>query len=364
MAWEEHDLNNIECATQRQQDELSNPDFVRMWAIDNVEEDPSFETTAVLNRLEHPTHLVLPIGDIGPTKIGDPLRVPTSWQQAGRGQQMTLTIDATTGAHLNARLYWPNGPGPFPSVVMLPGLQAYNEIYEWTGRPAESGYMVLIPDPQGQGSSEALPHTPDGSIGCSGHPPANSGCPNFPTNDVPEVQSALDFLVSSPQFPDLDGGGPGSANARGTLPYNPEWQLIDRGDIGVAGHSMGAIAVTTTGQKDSAGYYPNRWPVKALVSMDNLGGTVAPGAKIHVPTLYFDVDYPFPSVLAPQLPTKPPNPEQYIDDTFSQTVRSGVDSMLIVPRASTHYEFDYLPFPASLQSSRLGERVAFYYILA
>jgi dienelactone hydrolase len=374
-AWEERDLNNIECATQRQQDELTNPDFLAMWAIDNAEADPGFEVSAFVNQLENLTHPVLPTGDVGVTKIGDPFRVPSAWQEAGRGQQMTLTIDATTGAHLNARLYWPNGPGPFPGVVVIPGLQAYNEIYAWLGEGlAESGYMVLIPDPQGQGSSEALPHNPNGSINCSGTPSVpvppsasgllNTGCPNFLTNDVPEVQSALDFLVSTPRFPDLDGGAPTSGNARGTLPYNPEWQLLNRSEIGVAGHSMGAVAVTTAGQKDSAGHSTNLWPVKAVVSMDNLGGKVASGVKIHVPALYFDVDYPFPSVLAPQNPLTPPNPSEYINDAFSQTVQAGVDSMVIVPRASTHYEFDYLPFPSSLQASRYGERVAFYYILA
>ena len=126
----------------------------------------------------------------------------------------------------------------------------------------------------------------------------------------------------------------------------------------MAGHSNGAIAVTSAGQNDPR--------VKALVSMDNLGGsiTLGPGAKIHVPTLYFEVDYPFPSVLEPQNPESPPDPQTYINDTFSQTVAAGVDSMLIVPRASTHYEFDYEPFPASLQASRYGERVAFDYVLA
>lgn len=72
----------------------------------------------------------------------------------------------------------------------------------------------------------------------------------------------------------------------------------------------------------------------------------------------------FPSLLEPQNPKSPPNAAQYIDDTFSQTMEADVDTMLVVPRASTHYEFDFLAYPSSLQASRYGERVAFYYTLA
>ena len=367
-AWEERDLNNLECATQRQQDELSNPSFLRMWAVENGEQDPGTATSGILGQLEteRPTGAA---GDVPATKIGDPFRDPTLWQQAGRGHQTLLTMNSTTGAHLTARLYWPNGPGPFPGVVMIPGLQAYNEIYEWLGEGlAESGYMVLIPDPQGQGASEDLPHNPDGSINCS-----ETGCPNFPTTDVPEVQSALDFLVSTPTDEDLngDGGNSHAPNAEGTLLYNPQWHLLDPSKIGVAGHSLGAIAVTSAGQEDVAGTGDGSgkitYPIKAIVSMDNLNGSIdlAKGAKIHVPALYFDVDYAFPSVLEPQNPESPPNPDEFMEnDSFAQTKAAGVDTMVVVPRASTHYEFDYLPFPASLQASRYGERVAFYYILA
>ncbi len=361
-AWQERDLNNLECATQRQQDEVSNPSFLRMWAIENGENDPGTEITTILNQFEN-SNPTAPLGDLASSTIGDPFRVPTTWQADGRGQQTLLTMNSTDGAHLNARLYWPNGPGPFPGVVMIPGLQAYNEVYEWLGEGlAESGYMVLIPDPQGQGASQELPHNPDGSIACGA-----SGCSGPPIDDpasdetqIVAMTSALDFLLSTPAKPDLDGdgGNPHAANAQGTLLYNPESQLLNPKKIGVAGHSNGAIAVTSAGQNDPR--------VKALVSMDNLGGsiTLGPGAKIHVPTLYFEVDYPFPSVLEPQNPESPPDPQTYINDTFSQTVAAGVDSMLIVPRASTHYEFDYEPFPASLQASRYGERVAFYYVLA
>jgi dienelactone hydrolase len=240
---------------------------------------------------------------------------------------------------------------------MIPGLMAYNELYEWVGEGlAESGYMVLIPDPAGQGGSENLPHNPDGSLACG-----TSGCEDTslnPTSDEPQIlatTSGVDFLLSTPAHHDPDAVG---ANAAGTLLYNPDWSLLDPDEIGVAGHSNGARAVTSQGQDDPR--------VKAIVSMDNLDDTItlAKGATIHAPTLYFGVDYPFPSVPAPMSPTDPPDAEQHADFAYAQTKAAGVDTMLVVPRASTHYEFSYEPFPASLQASRYGERVAFYYVLA
>ena len=355
-AWRERDLQNIDCATQRQQDELSNPAFLRMWAIESDEGDPGTETQRVITQLEQPTRPIANGIYYSPgTTVTDPFRDPVRWEEEGRGHQQLVTIDATDGAHLNARLYWPNDRGPFPGVLMIPGLQAYNEVYDWVGEGlAESGYMVLIPDPQGQGASESLPHNPDGSIACG-----TSGCSETSTDPASDqtqlvaVTSGLDFLLSTSGHHDPDAVG---ANAAGTLKYNPEWSLLDPHEIGLAGHSNGAIAVTSAGQNDRR--------VKAVVSMDNLDGsiTLAKGASIHAPTLYFGVDYPFPSVLAPNSPSEPPNAEQHAEYAYAQTKAAGVDTMLIVPRASTHYEFDYEPFPASLQASRYGERVAFYYM--
>ena len=69
-------------------------------------------------------------------------------------------------------------------------------------------------------------------------------------------------------------------------------------------------------------------------------------------------------MLEPKQASAPPDPEQHEEFAYAQTVKARVDSMVVVPRASTHYEFDYEPFPASLQASRYGERTAFYYSLA
>ena len=191
-------------------------------------------------------------------KVGDPFRMPDEWEAAGRGQVERFSIIASTGAKLVARLYSPNAvpnEQPLPAIAFIPGLQSYNEVNEWFAEGmAEAGYVVLILDPQGQGDSENLPHNPDGSINCSA-----SGCPNAQTNDKPETASAIEFLLSTSSRPYKYAVG---ANAAGTLTYNPLWARIDDNRIGIAGHSLGAIAVTPIGQEDPR--------VKAVVSYDNI----------------------------------------------------------------------------------------------
>ncbi|HVX17901.1 MAG TPA: hypothetical protein VHA73_07695 [Acidimicrobiales bacterium] len=360
IAWTQRDLENIECATERQQDEVDNPAFLRKWAQEDARSLgllPGF----VADQLANPTRPHISATHwLAPAKVGDPFRVPEEWAASGRGRQQRFTFVASTGAQLTARLFTPRviKPGErLPGLTMSPGLQSYNEVNAWFAEGmAEAGYMVLVIDPQGQGDSENLPHKPDGSIDCS---PA--GCPDVPTSDKPDTQSAVDFLLSTPSAPfpyapDAKGAYP--ANARGALHYNPLWAHLDRSRIGIAGHSLGAMAVTSVGQSDPR--------VKAVVSYDNLDGSVAPWAAghIHAPTLFFSVDYAFPSVLAPMNPLDPPNPDQHLLAAYRQLQHAGVDTMNVTTRASTHYEFGYQPFPASLQASRYGERVAFYYSLA
>ena len=221
-AWQERDLNNLECATQRQQDEVSNPSFLRMWAIENGENDPGTEITTILNQFEN-SNPTAPLGDLASSTIGDPFRVPTTWQADGRGQQTLLTMNSTDGAHLNARLYWPNGPGPFPGVVMIPGLQAYNEVYEWLGRGPSRvrRHGIRSPTPRARVPPRNCPTT---STARSPAGPRGAQAPRFddPTSDETQIvamTSALDFLLSTPAKPDLDGDG-GNPHA-GERPRNP-----------------------------------------------------------------------------------------------------------------------------------------------
>ena len=351
--WQARDANDVACGWQRVQDQLSNPAFQALWAQQAAA--ATGETPAqVLAQLNDPTRPKIGFGPLmRASTVTDPFRNPDRWAAEGRGQQQVLTFVASTGAHVNARLYSPPPKPherPFPAVVLLPGLQSYNETQEWFGEElAEAGYVVLIIDPQGQGESENLPHRPDGSIDCSAN-----GCPNVPTSDKPEVESAIDFMLSTPSAPDPNAVG---ANADGTARYNPQWSRVDRSRLGLAGHSLGAIASVPLGQQDPR--------VAAIVSYDDLDATypadVVP--SLHAPTLFFSADYAFPQPPLPKSPQSPPDPAQHLG-AYQQLVAAGIDSMEITPRASTHYEWSYQPFPASLPASRLGELVSGYYTLA
>jgi len=358
--WLQRDAQNMACATERQQDAVSNPAFLRKWAARGATEMGAVPGL-VAGQAAEPTRPHIGIIHWMPmAKDADPFRDPEEWQAAGRGQVQRFTFIANTGAKLTARLYSPNptpGEGRLPGLTFSPGLQSYNEVNSWFAQGmAEAGYIVLIIDPQGQGDSENLPHNPDGSINCT-----PTGCPNTPTTDKPDTQSAIDFMLSTPTSPSpypaaADGSYP--PNADGSLHYNPLWARLDPTRVGISGHSLGAIASTPIGQTDPR--------VKAIVSYDNLDATYDASVlpTLHAPTLFFSVDYAFPSVIAPKLPSSPPDPKQHVKAAYSQLSGAGIDAMQITTRASTHYEFGYQPFPASFQASRYGERVAFYYSLA
>jgi hypothetical protein len=127
---------------------------------------------------------------------------------------------------------------------------------------------------------------------------------------------------------------------------NPVRGDVDASRIGIAGHSLGASAVSETGQRDAR--------VKAIVAWDNLAPANAP---FHAPALGINSEYFF----NPTTMTAPPDPHAH-DEAFTQLAAAGVDSMQIALRSSMHLEYSYVPY--ILPASRLGERVAFYYTLA
>jgi dienelactone hydrolase len=316
-AWEERDANDMQCATQRQQDQARNPAYLRL-----AEEEQATAPDPV-SELNDPrprgVTAVVPAG-------GDPFRVPSRWEALGRGQYTDFSFISSTGAKLNAALFSPNPtPGArYPIVTFTPGLQEAKEQAWWFSEGlAEAGYVVLAIDPQGQGRSEITARNPDGSLNCK------PTCADYPTNDKPETQAAIDFALSTASAPYKYAVG---KNAEGTLHYNPLWREVDQSELGIAGHSLGATAVTPIGQSDPR--------VKTVISYDNLDGSIPTDIvpEIHAPALYFATDYAFPTFSIPMNPNNPPAPEKHWV-AYNQMRKAHVDSMVIVPRASTHYEW-------------------------
>jgi len=355
QAWTLRDEENQYCATERLQDEYGSPAFgSTFWS-----ETPGMYASQNLAMAEQPGHLHLTLAQVIPGgTTTDPFRTLARWTAAGRGRVQPISFPATDGATLNGYLFEPPASvaGPYPAVVITTGsIQGYQQMYFWAAEGlAEAGYMVLTYDVQGQGDSDTFP--------------ASSNCPNPNScQGVPFQQSynfyqgtedALNYLFSTPASPYTSPSVPGST-------FNPAHADLDTTRVGIAGHSLGASAVSQVGQCDPR--------VKAIVAWDNLAPTSGPcnqpglvtgfpaGTPANptdsVPALGFNSEYFF----NPEPMSSPPDPQSKAA-AYQQLTQAGTDAMQVALRSSMHLEYSYVPY--ILPASRLGERVAFYYTLA
>ena len=281
---------------------------------------------------------------------------------------------------------------PYPGVVITTGsVQGSERMYYWLAEDlAERGYVVMTYDVQGQGRSETLPHQGpvDAVPFCNPFAtPAQdeqSGCPGVPfqqsSNFVYGTVDALDFFTSTPDKPYKNPAGSDQATSLNS--FNPLWKLWDRSPdkrsvtpgrttrIAIIGHSLGAFAVSQVQGQDPR--------VEAVVALDKLQGPGSNGiasnpAKPVVPALAIQSEYGFsvnPYWMSggsslqpqPQSPDQAPNPQREQLTGFDAWRKAGVDTMLVVPRASTHLEYTDIAY--ALPASRYGQDVASYYTQA
>jgi len=372
-AYVERDVANIEAAIGRETTELQQPSYL-----------PGLTEGAVRTELAQleaqagrPTHPSVTVGALTPEGVGNPDR--DGWAGT-RDREVPVSFTADDGALLQGTLFAPLAKArdpytgaalraPYPSVVVVTGsIQASAGVYQWLGEDlAERGYVVLTFDVQGQGESETLPH--NGTI--DGVPSEQQS--NF-DNDA---EDAITFMLSTPARP-----------YRGTV--NPLWSVIDhRPDLHSAtkgrttrlaliGHSTGAVTVSYLQGVDKR--------IEVAVALDKITVTPAaisddeaelgslPGPVVpEVPTLGLQADYGFepqPYFLAncssfepcPGSPESAPNPGREEETGFDSFRAAGIDSMVIVPRASTH--LDFTDIPPILPASEDGQAMASYYIQA
>ena len=337
------DLQNILCAGQKVYvDQLVNPAYTAK----SLEEMPGSYLGVMQEQIANAPRFSNPVFEYIPgANVADPFRQPDEWQAAGRGSYESFYFLACTGARLTATLWTPTTPKPadgYPGIVISTGaVQAFQEIYFWAAQGlAEAGYMVLTYDVEGQGRSEQ-----DGD-------PAYA-MPNAVCDESVFYQGMRDglrWLRSSAADPYRS---PAENLRPGTSTHNPHGLDLDLNRIGVAGHSAGAGAVSVVGQEDP--------DVRAIVAWDCLRAQEEENvSRIHAPALAICSEYGFT-----QEPPKTEAPSRdFKAGAFEQIVAhaESVDTMLVIPRASTHLEYDYVPlvFPAT----RYGERVAMYYTLA
>ncbi|HXG27314.1 MAG TPA: hypothetical protein VNJ47_00505, partial [Nevskiales bacterium] len=348
--WRQRDLMNMVCSAQRLTDQYANPDFHLALLARSTPRTYSYN---LVEQLSDPTRPRLTLAQTIPGgRSTDPYRVDEDWAFAGRGRVDHVSFIAESGARLVGRVFRPPAtvPGPYPAIVITTGsIQGYQEMYNWAAQGlAEAGYLVLTYDVQGQGRSETFPHADNGLI---------SGTQGVPFqqayNFVQGTRDALRWLLSSEGNPYRAP----SANTLGTELFNPFAQDVDRTRIGLAGHSLGASAVSQVGQEQACDPGQPRalrnGCVSAIVGWDALSAV----APIKAPGLSLTAEYFF----NPTPASSPPNPDSGLA-AFNAFVAAGVDSMRVSLRSSTHLEWTYVPL--ILPASRYGERVSMYYTLA
>jgi dienelactone hydrolase len=296
------------------------------------------------------------------------------WGPKGYGIVKPVLFTARSGATLSGHVWATRaGPARRPGVVITNGsVQADEQMYWYAAQTlAKAGYVVMTFDPQGQGQSDIFGEAPDR---LEGVPAQTDGRPFFDG-----TEDAINFFLSDAARPyePVPSCETGTSHAPKqdrrvaaglNAAYNPFAGMLDRGRLGLAGHSYGAAGVSYIGQWDPR--------VDAVVAWDNLGGTDpnAPfigdnpsekpcpadpsqrePAPITKPALGISADYflpPTPNLSQPDPEAKTSQSVEYTD--------AGVDSGEIVIRGGTHLDFSWIPNPAFGASLRGADMTAWY----
>jgi len=357
-----HDLDNMSRSTVsgRQLEYLTDPGYGAAFApaaaetfLTNlgrqVDDAPDGRVYATLGQL-------LPGG-----AVGDPLRY-------GDLSPRTVEILSRTGAKLVGRIWSDGRPVKHPAVVVTPGsLQGTQQMYFWAARTlASAGYLVITFDAQGQGESETFGHAPGDPV------PTASGFPSQQEpNFVDGTVDVLRYLYSSEAAPYIPGGwtqadvAAARAGGDGSISWaNPLSAQVDRTRLALAGHSLGARAVSVVQQCASTSQLwrtlavctGRSFPIKAVVGWD--GMSAADDVVPLVPAMDQRSDGYF---LQPQ-PT-PEAPDRTANlDAFERWRQAGIAAYAMTVRGGTHLEWVDVPY--ILPSTTYGVDMAAFYTLA
>jgi dienelactone hydrolase len=341
-AYLQHDLDNVARSTVsgRQRAELEDLDYGAALAPLTAQTFLTNVGRQVADLPEGRTYLTL--GQLLPGgAVGNPLTYRTLTPQ-------TVAFTTRTGAKLVGRIWLDGRPGAHPGIVITPGsLQGTQHMYFWAARTlAQAGYEVLTFDVQGQGESEAFGHQPPSWL------PTGDGFPfQQEANFVDGTVDTLRFLLSSPAHPYVPGRWTATQvraaqyQADPSLDwYNPGAAALDATRIGLAGHSLGARAISVVQQcSDLASLWKTlplctgrSFPIRAVVAWDRLSDGVRP----VVPAMDQEADGYF---LFPQPTSTAPNPDAHLT-ALRRWQRAGVDTYSLTIRGGTHLEWVDVPY--------------------
>jgi dienelactone hydrolase len=303
------------------------------------------------------------------------------WEKNDDGIVRHVLFTSRGGATLSGRVWATReGPAKRPGVVITDGsVQADEQMYWYAAQAlAKDGYIVMTFDPQGQGRSDTFGQAPDED---EGFPAQTDGRPFYDG-----TEDALNFFLSTAKHPyePVPSCETGTSHAtkqnervaKGLdAADNPFWSTLNSKEIGLAGHSYGAVGVSYIAQWDPR--------VKAVVAWDNLGPPAPEGAEvpggapgdsmtigekgcpadpadrtvvpITKPGLGMSADYGLP----PTPNTSLPNPLGKSKESLAYSA-AGVDSGEIIIRGGSHLDFSFIPNQAFGASLRGPDMVDWY----
>ena len=272
-----------------------------------------------------------------------------------------------TGAKLQGHIWGAEAPGPRPGIVITTGsIQASDQMYWWAARAlSQAGYVVMTFDVQGQGQSETFGHEPGDLFPTAEGVPSQQAA-NFHDGTI----DALRFFLSTPDEPysptgwtEEDVAAAEAAAGNEQLDWvSPGWGALDDERIGIAGHSLGASAVSAVQQCSDEGDLwetlplcgGRSFPIKTVLAWDALSGSdVVP----TVPAMSQQADGYF---LFPTLSPTAPDPNESMDG-YNLWHEAGLDVFMYVVRAGTHIEWSQVPYTAA---TTYGAAMNSYYTVA
>jgi alpha-beta hydrolase superfamily lysophospholipase len=353
-AWYERDALNQYCATLRLRDQFTNPAY----GNENLIQGDGLWLQELGEQFQDgPGHLHGGLTTLIPgSQAADSMRTVAEWERRTGGHAIDVAFSSADGAQLRGHVFLPPPGTPslrngeHPGVVITDGsIQAYENLYFWAAEGlAQYGYEVLTYDVQGQGDSDLSP------AGCPGRGGVN--CKGVPYqqdyNFYQGAEDSLSYFLATP-----------ATQYHGT--YNPGWAVLDHGHVGIAGHSLGAAAVSWVAQCDKRVRAVVAWddlvPMRVSQCPMNVAVPASDRARAaHAPALALTNDYEFNP--QPNFAVPDPNGSANgggLDGTagYLSLARDGIDTEIVSIRNGTHLTYSYIPYV--LPANEIGERIAF-----